>query len=161
MMISPQETSEPTIRDPQPADEADWRVLWSGYCAFYQAEVPEAVTAATWERMLAAGSPLFGRIAAWDGRVAGFAISVVHEGSWAIRPYCYLEDLFVAPDFRGRGIARALIEDLLQLCSQQGWSRLYWHTRSSNKEARRLYDRFAVADDFVRYRMLLNQTAHS
>jgi hypothetical protein len=41
--------------------------------------------------MLAAGSPLFGRIAAWDGQVAGFAISVVHEGSWAIRPYCYLE----------------------------------------------------------------------
>jgi GNAT superfamily N-acetyltransferase len=122
-MISPQETGEPTIRDPQSADEADWRVLWSGYCAFYQTEVPEAVTAATWERMLAAGSPLFGRIAAWDGQVAGFAISVVHEGSWAIRPYCYLEDLFVAPDFRGRGIARALIEDLLQLCSQRGWSR--------------------------------------
>ena len=120
---------------------------------FYETEVPEAVTAATWERMLASGSPLFGRIAEWDGQVAGFAISVLHEGSWTTRPCCYLEDLFVAPDLRGRGIARALIEDQLKLCRQRGWSRLYWHTRDSNHEARRLYDRFATADDFVRYRI--------
>ena len=66
-MISPQETRPPVIRDPRPADEADWRLLWSGYCRFYETEVPEAVTAATWERMLASGSPLFGRIAEWDG----------------------------------------------------------------------------------------------
>jgi GNAT superfamily N-acetyltransferase len=130
-MISPQETRLPAIRDPRPADEADWRVLWSGYCEFYETEVPETVTAATWERMLAVGSPLFGRIAECDGRV------------------------FVAPDLRGRGIARALIEDQLELCRRQGWSRLYWHTRDSNHEARRLYDHFATADDFVRYRMIL------
>jgi GNAT superfamily N-acetyltransferase len=155
-MISPQETRGLAIRDPRPADEADWRRLWSGYCAFYETEVPEAVTAATWGRLLVPGSPLFGRIAEWDGQVAGFAVSVLHEGSWTIRPCCYLEDLFVDPDFRGRGIARALIEDLLQLCRREGWSRLYWHTRDSNREARRLYDRFAKADDFVRYRMFLD-----
>jgi GNAT superfamily N-acetyltransferase len=155
-MISPQETGGLAIRDPRPADEADWRRLWSGYCAFYETEVPEAVTAATWGRMLAPGSPLFGRIAEWDGQVAGFTVSVLHEGSWTIRPCCYLEDLFVDPDFRGRGIARTLIEDLLQLCRREGWSRLYWHTRDSNREARRLYDHFAKADDFVRYRMFLD-----
>ena len=118
-MISPQETRPPVIRDRASADEADWRLLWSGYCKFYETEVPEAVTAATWERMLAPASPLFGRIAEWDGQVAGFTMSVLHEGSWTIRPCCYLEDLFVAPDLRGRGIARALIEDLLRLCREQ------------------------------------------
>ena len=106
--------------------------------------------------MLAPASPLFGRIAEWDGQVVGFAVSVLHEGSWTIRPCCYLEDLFVDPDFRGRGIARTLIEDLLQLCHREGWSRLYWHTRDSNRDARRLYDHFAEADDFVRYRMFLD-----
>ena len=154
-MISSQETHPSVIRDPAPADVEDWRLLWSGYCKFYETEVPEAVTAATWERMLAPSSPLFGRIAEWDGRIAGFTISVLHEGSWTTRPCCYLEDLFVAPDLRGRGIGRALIEDLLRLCRGQGWSRLYWHTRGSNGNARRLYDNFATADDFVRYRMIL------
>jgi GNAT superfamily N-acetyltransferase len=153
-MISPQETCHLTIRDPASADEADWRLLWSGYCIFYETKVPEAITAATWKRMLAPASPLFGRIAEWDGQVVGFAVSVLHEGSWTIRPCCYLEDLFVAPDLRGRGIARALIEDQLRLCRERGWSRLYWHTRGSNREARRLYDRFTTADDFVRYRMI-------
>ena len=118
-MISPQETGGLAIRDPRPVDEADWRRLWSGYCAFYETEVPEAVTAATWGRMLAPGSPLFGRIAEWDGQVAGFTVSVLHEGSWTTKPCCYLEDLFVAPDFRGKGIARALIEDQLKLCRDQ------------------------------------------
>ena len=48
-MISAQETRAPVIRDPAPADEADWRRLWSGYCTFYETAVPETVTAATWE----------------------------------------------------------------------------------------------------------------
>jgi GNAT superfamily N-acetyltransferase len=155
-MISSQETRPLNIRDPRPADEADWRLLWAAYCTFYETDVPETVTAATWERMLAPASSLFGRIAQWDGRIAGFTISVLHEGSWTVRPCCYLEDLFVDPDFRGRGIARALIEDQLELCRKRGWSRLYWHTRESNREARRLYDQFVHADDFVRYRMILD-----
>ena len=155
-MISLQETRDLIIRDPRPTDETDWRRLWSGYCAFYETALPEAITAATWGRMLAPGSPLFGRIAEQDSQVAGFTISVLHEGSWTIRSCCYLEDLFVEPEFRGQGIARALIEDLLRLCRREGWSRFYWHTRASNREARRLYDHFAEADDFVRYRMFLD-----
>jgi GNAT superfamily N-acetyltransferase len=154
--ISPQETPHFVIRDPIADDEADWRTLWADYCAFYEATIPEEVTAATWQRMLDVDSQLFGRVAASGGKVVGFAISIRHEGSWTTKPCCYLEDLFVAPDYRGRGIARALIEDQLQLCRDQGWSRLYWHTRASNSEARRLYDRFATADDFVRYRMILD-----
>jgi GNAT superfamily N-acetyltransferase len=87
--------------------------------------------------------------------VAGFTISVLHPGSWALTPACYLEDLFVDPEARGRGLGRALIEDLIGLARDNGWSRIYWHTRQSNAAARRLYGQFAEADDFVRYRMVL------
>ena len=40
------------IRDAAADDEAAWRRLWSGYCDFYQVDVPEAVTAFTWSRVL-------------------------------------------------------------------------------------------------------------
>lgn len=144
------------IRDPAPGDEGARRVLWAGYCAFYETNLPEAVTAGTWTRMLTPGSPLFGRIAEWNGEVAGFTISILHQGSWTLDPICYLEDLFVAPKARGHGIGRALIADLLARARERGWSRLYWHTRASNATARRVYDEFAAADDFVRYRLTLD-----
>jgi GNAT superfamily N-acetyltransferase len=143
------------IRDPAPHDEGAWRVLWTGYCAFYETSVAEAVTAGTWARILTPGSPLFGRIAEWKGEVAGFTVSVLHQGSWTLDPICYLEDLFVAPKARGHGIGRALIADLLARAKERGWSRLYWHTRQGNAPARRLYNKFAMADDFVRYRLTL------
>jgi GNAT superfamily N-acetyltransferase len=144
------------IRDPGGADEAAWRHLWSGYLAFYEAEVREAVTAGTWQRLLTRGSSLFGRLAVWQGAVAGFTVCVLHPGSWTLAPMCYLEDLFVDPGLRGHGIGHALIEDLVTLGRDRGWSRLYWHTRANNAAARRLYDRFTAADDFVRYRLLLD-----
>lgn len=41
------------------------------------------------------------------------------------------------------------------LSEGKGWSRLYWYTRESNDVARKLYDQFVEADDFVRYRLFL------
>jgi GNAT superfamily N-acetyltransferase len=139
------------VRDLTPADEDPWRRLWSGYVAFYGAEVDEATTAHTLARMLDPFAPLLGRVAEVNGRVAGFSVCIVHEGTWVRTPICYLEDLFVDPAYRGEGVGRALIEDLVALGRGRGWSRLYWHTRASNIEARRLYDRFVAADGFVRY----------
>jgi GNAT superfamily N-acetyltransferase len=146
-----------TVRDPMAADEAAWRVLWSGYNAFYETNIPEAVTANTWQRILDPASAIFARLAIAQGEVAGFATSVLHEGTWSIAPVCYLEDLFVAPQYRGRGVGRFLIQDLVDRGKANGWARLYWHTRSDNP-ARRLYDAFAKADDFVRYRLVFPET---
>lgn len=144
------------IRDPKPEDEAAWRRLWTGYVAFYKSEVAEDVTAATWRRLFMPGSGMVGRMAECDGTVSGFTLSIVHPRSWALAPICYLEDLFVDPKLRGRGLGRALIEDLVALCRERGWSGLYWHTQQGNATARRLYDHFAKADDFVRYRIVLD-----
>jgi GNAT superfamily N-acetyltransferase len=142
------------IRDPSPADEMAWREMWSGYNAFYETNIPETVTARTWQRLLDPASSMFGRLAITDGEVAGFSLCIVHDSSWTIGPYCYLEDLFVAPKLRGRGCGRALIQDLVDRARANGCARLYWHTRANNP-ARRLYDEFATADDFVRYRLSL------
>lgn len=144
------------IRTAAAADETEWRRLWAGYLDFYETVVPAHVTNATWTRMLDPGSSMLGRVAEGDKGLLGFTISVVHPSTWSDRSIAYLEDLFVDPQDRSRGLGRALIDDLLELARQHGWSRLYWHTNAGNSVARRLYDRYCPADGFVRYRLFLD-----
>lgn len=142
------------IRALHSQDKSQWLQLWEGYTSFYGSPQPDDVTEYTWQRLLDSASPVIGRVAVVDSRVVGFAIGVLHEGTWVKTPVCYLEDLFVDPQMRGRGVARALVQALYSEGKAKGWSRLYWHTRADNP-ARRLYDEFTPADDYVRYRVML------
>jgi GNAT superfamily N-acetyltransferase len=143
------------IRDARAADEAAWRELWAGYLTFYEADVPPETTAHTWARILDPAAPVFCRLAERAGAVVGFSVCILHEGTWVTAPICYLEDLFVTEAARGVGLGRMLIEDVIAQGRAKGWSRLYWHTDANNTAARRLYDQFTVADDFVRYRLVI------
>ncbi|MHB0951001.1 MAG: GNAT family N-acetyltransferase [Allorhizobium sp.] len=143
------------IRDAQPADEAAWRRLWAGYLTFYKVDLPEAVTGHTWARILDPSSRVAMRVAVVDGEMAGFAIHHFHDSTWELTPDCYLEDLYLDEKFRGHGVGRALIDDLIALARTRGWSRLYWHTDRDNARARKLYDTYATEDGHVRYRIAL------
>lgn len=140
-----------SVRPLGPADRAAWERLWRGYVQFYQADVPEAVTAETWRRLLDGDSPLFGLVAVDGEAVAGIVNCVLHANTWMVQPVCYLEDLFVAEAARGKGVGRALIEAVAAKAVAEGWGRVYWMTKSSNAAARALYDRLAPATDWVRY----------
>jgi GNAT superfamily N-acetyltransferase len=139
------------IRPAGPEDEADWLRLWRGYCDFYQHSVGKETTAATWERILSSDETFRSVVAVCDERVVGFATLIIHPITWSTAPACYLEDLFVAPEERGRGIAQSLIRHLVDEARTAGWSRLYWMTERRNAAARIVYDKFARADGFVRY----------
>jgi GNAT superfamily N-acetyltransferase len=139
------------IRAALPSDEGAWRQLWRGYCDFYRTQLPEEVTRRTWKRILDPDSAVMCIVAEVDGQVYGFANCVVHENTWEAQAVCYLEDLFVTPSARGHGVGSALIEWLHNAMRAEGWARLYWMTQADNVQARRLYDRFAQADGFVRY----------
>jgi GNAT superfamily N-acetyltransferase len=139
------------IRAALPSDEPAWRKLWRGYCDFYEVDLPQATTDRTWKRILDPDSAVMCVVAEVDGQVRGFAHCVVHENTWETQPVCYLEDLYVVPPDRGRGIGRALIEWLHNAMRAEGWARLYWTTRADNTAARALYDKFTQADGCVRY----------
>ncbi len=141
------------------ADESAWRTLWRAYCRFYNADVPEVATAATWRRILDPAAPfgaLIAREGGGKGDVVGFANWVLHPFTWSERDACYLEDLYVAPAARGHALGTALIEELRALARREGWARLYWHTDAGNARARTVYDRFTPSDGFVRYLLPLD-----
>ncbi len=143
------------VRDCTASDYAGWRRLWDMYLAFYETALDEAVTAYTWTRILDAGSPVKARLAVEGGAVLGFAIYHHHASTWAMADDGYLEDLFVDEAARGRGVGRALIDDLLALGRAKGWARVYWHTNASNLRAQALYNSYAPADGYLRYRIKL------
>lgn len=65
-------------------------------------------------------------IAEWEGKSAGFAIWFSNFPTFAGRRGIYLEDLFVRPAFRGKGIGKGLLVYLAKLCVENGWSRMQW-----------------------------------
>ncbi len=142
---------ELVVRPAFAGDEAAWRTLWRGYCDFYKAEVSETVTAHTWARILDPASAVNCIVAVHDGALTGFANYVVHDATWEMQPLCYLEDLFVAPQARGTGAGKAMVQWLRDGMATRGWARLYWVTHRDNATARQLYDQFVGADEFVRY----------
>jgi GNAT superfamily N-acetyltransferase len=69
---------------------------------------------------------LFCEIAEWQGEPAGFAVWFVNFSTFSGRSGIYLEDLFVRPALRGKGIGKALLSHLARQCVANGWSRLQW-----------------------------------
>lgn len=146
-----------TIREPVENDEAQWKALWQAYLKFCVADLADDITNLTWQRILDPTSPIDAWVAQLNEQIVGFAVCVVHAGTWTRTPICYLEDLFVSETHRGHGVGRALLKFLVDHAGEVGWARLYWHTKNDNAVARQLYDSFVEADTLVRYRMLFDQ----
>ena len=149
-----QATTRPrfTIRDLATRDKSAWLVLWKGYCDFYEVAVADAVTEAAWARLVDPAHPSIGLVACdAEDRPVALAHCEIHSNTWNLKPNCYLEDLFVAPEARCAGAARALIEALAVRGRREGWLRIYWFTKADNHRARALYDRVGQLTDWVRY----------
>ena len=143
------------IRAPAAGDEAAWRGLWAGYNRFYRAAVPEDVTAALWEKLLAGDRGIAGLVADHEGALVGLAHILFHPSTWSHAPSCYLEDLFVAKAARGSGAGEALIEAVADAARAKGAEKLYWHTQEFNGAARSLYDSLAQRTSFIVYHKAL------
>ena len=140
------------LRTMTPDDNADWRRLWTGYLEYYETTVPEAVYASTFARLLGHDPQDFhGLIATVDGKAMGLTHYLFHRHCWKIENTCYLQDLYVAPEARGTGLARKLIEAVYAAADANGTPSVYWMTQDFNAAGRRLYDRIGKLTPFIRY----------
>ena len=96
---------------------ADYEKLLSEF------EVTEALIG---DALFADQPRLFCEIAEWNGEPAGFAVWFMNFSTFAGRPGIFLEDLFVRPAHRGKGIGKALLANLASTCLTNGWTRLQW-----------------------------------
>ncbi len=142
----------------RPIEESDldaWRPLWDGYNEFYErtggSALPEEVTSTTWARLFDPDEPVFALVAEEDGQLVGLVHYLFHRSTTSIEPICYLRDLFTAPELRGKGVGRALIQAVSDAAHELGVDSVYWQTHETNTAGRRLYDSVATNEGFIVY----------
>jgi GNAT superfamily N-acetyltransferase len=147
------------VRPVAPDDFAQWRPLWDGYNAFYGREgataLPEEITRRTWERFFDEYEPVHALVADQAGRLLGLVHYIFHRSTISMTTNSYLQDLFTLESARGKGVGRALIEEVYRRAQLAGSSRVYWHTHETNATAMLLYDKVAEKSGFVVYRQML------
>ena len=102
----------------------------------HEVEATEAMIA---DALFGQNPRLFCEIAEWNGEVAGFAVWFINFSTFSGRSGIYLEDLFVRPALRGKGIGKALLSHLAKQCVANNWSRLQWSVLDWNTPSIEFY----------------------
>ena len=90
-----------------------------------------------------------------DGEIAGMAIWFLNYSTWQGKHGIYLEDLFIKPEYRGRGYGKALLKHLAKICDDKGYGRFQWWVLDWNLPAIEFYRSLgAIAmDEWTVYRV--------
>jgi GNAT superfamily N-acetyltransferase len=90
-----------------------------------------------------------------DGEVAGFALFFPNYSTFLAQPGIYLEDLFVKPHLRGKGIGLALLKELAALALERGCGRVEWSVLDWNEPSIRFYRNLGAVpmDEWTMYRL--------
>lgn len=144
------------IRRAQPGDELELTAMIHELAEFEHAAHQCTVTEDQLRRALFSAPPAVqGHIAEVDGQAAAGALWFRNFSTWDGVAGIHLEDLYVRPQFRRRGLARKLLATLARECVEHGLSRLSWAVLDWNVNAIALYDAVGGAQqtEWITYRV--------
>jgi GNAT superfamily N-acetyltransferase len=116
-----------SIREAQPGDVADILRLIKDL-AIYEKE-PDKVVATEEQLRAALFNPqphVFAHVIEVDKRIVGMAVWFLNYSTWQGTHGIYLEDLYVEPEYRGRGYGLAMLKHLAKICVERGYGRFQW-----------------------------------
>lgn len=116
-----------SIREAQPGDVADILRLIKDL-AIYEKE-PDEVVATEEQLRVALFNPqphVFAHVIEVDKRIVGMAVWFLNYSTWQGTHGIYLEDLYVEPEYRGRGYGLAMLKHLAKICVERGYGRFQW-----------------------------------
>ena len=125
--------------------------------AIYERE-PEAVVATVeqiQENLFGVDPVAYCHVAEVDGHVVGIAIWFLNYSTWLGKAGLYLEDLFVKPEFRSRGLGLQLMKKLAQICIERGYERFQWWVLDWNEPSINFYKSIGAdaMDQWTVYRL--------
>jgi diamine N-acetyltransferase len=122
-----------TIRSAVPADNELIRAYIAELADYERAPEKAVASEADIARHVFGANPIMhAEMAEWEGRPAGFAFWYFNFSSWEGKPGLYLEDLWVRPEFRGKGIGKALLRHLAAIALREGCTRYTWQVLDWN-----------------------------
>jgi Acetyltransferases len=122
------------------------------YLEFYETSLTADVIDGTFNRFIDNNQTRQNALVAEStDELVGLVHYIFHLDTWAIQEVCYLQDLFVIPQNRGKKIGQLLIEGVYERADKYGAPSVYWLTQEFNVPARKLYDRLADLTPFVHY----------
>lgn len=145
-----------TIRQARPTDvQAIYDMIYE--LAVYEKAPEEVVT--TPEEIKATlfgeGSKTEALICEIEGKIAGYAVFFTSYSTWLGRNGIYMEDLYISPDFRGKGAGKALLKHIARFAVQRNCGRLEWSVLDWNQPAIDFYLSIGALpqSEWVRYRL--------
>ena len=144
------------IRKLNQNDFAMWSNLYKNYAEFYKVPMTNEILEKLWGWIHDDIHIVKGICFKIDSKIVGIAHYRTMPRPIKGGYIGFLDDLFVEPDFRGKKIAQKLINHLKSLSKINDWDGIRWITHSSNKNAKKLYDKIANNTGFELYELKRN-----
>ncbi len=135
-------------------DEQQWRDLYRGYADFYQVEMNDQIMDNVWDWIHDDNNPFYCIVAKDKNEtLLGFMHFRAMPSPLRGATVGFLDDLFVLPEARGKGVVTALYDDLKKQGKEKGWPLIRWITADNNYRARSVYDKLSDKTHWVTYQL--------
>jgi len=144
------------IRKLEQKDKENWTKLYNGYADFYKVPMNTGILDTLWNWIHDKTHVVNGICFELEKKIVAIAHYRTMPRPIKGQYIGFLDDLFVEPNYRGRKIAQKLISHLKGLDKANNWNGVRWITHSSNKNAKKLYDKIANNTGFELYELKRN-----
>ena len=141
------------IRKLEIQDKENWARLYNGYADFYKVPMNTEILDTLWGWILDENHDVNAVCFELEDKIVGIAHYRTMPRPIKGQYIGFLDDLFVEPEFRGQKIAQKLISHLKSISKDNNWNGIRWITHSSNKNAKKLYDKIAKNTGFELYEL--------
>lgn len=147
--------SQIIIRSITTEDFQQWQELYKNYIAFQQQTYSEQNRDILWNWLMT--DKVSAIVAETNNQLIGFAHYREMPHSLFARLTGFLDDLFVAKEYRGANVAQALMQRLERIGEQQNWLFIRWYTGENNYRAKAFYDKMSKKTIWHTYQLDINK----
>ena len=141
------------IREIKPKDKEQWENLYEGYAKFYKVEMNKTILKTVWNWIHDKNHEVEGIVYEINNKIVGLAHYRKMPRPLRGQEIGFLDDLYVDPDYRRKGIGEKFLNYLKELSKSRGWNLIRWLTHDDNIKAKSLYDRVAEKTNWDLYEL--------